>query len=422
MSANSRLTNAYCIAARYSLEAGTGTTSAASASFSPDRNHTSGVFCIMADFDQTSGSSTSARKWGFAVFLGALFLVHAPTAIAQSPTIGGCPVFPPDNIWNTPIDQLPVDSRSRDYVASIGADVHLHPDFGAGLYEGAPMGIPYVLVPMNQPKVAIHFRKFDDEQPAGEESDAGPYPIPRNAPIEGGPNSHDDRHVLVVQQGSCTLFELYKAVPNRDGSWNAVSAARFDLESHELRIDGHTSADAAGLPILPGLVRYEEVAAGRDPPCLALHGAPHAEGLCLACTSFRLREHGRRPTATWPALPPARRFRRVRLLPCEPGDPARPSDLRNDPRRQRVALVPQRRAASRLEQRPAARVAPGQGLGLRGGRHLVAHARPQFRSSRQLNWPCMRVVTAYAIAMSAALSVHLAYPWDAAGPFRSGAS
>ena len=262
MSANSRLTNAYRIAARYSLEAGTGTTSAASASFSSDSNHPSGVFCIMADFDQISGSSTSARKWGFAVFLGALFLVHAPTAIAQSPTIGGCSVFPPDNIWNTPIDRLPVDPRSRDYVASIGADVHLHPDFGAGLYEGAPLGIPYVVVPMHQPKVAIHFRKFGDEQPAGDESDAGPYPIPRNAPIEGGPNSKDDRHVLVVQQGSCTLFELYKAVPNRDGSWNAASAARFDLESHELRIDGHTSADAAGLPILPGLVRFEEVAAG----------------------------------------------------------------------------------------------------------------------------------------------------------------
>lgn len=217
---------------------------------------------IMTVSNRASGSGTSARKRGIAVVFGALLLVHASAAIAQSPVIGGCPVFPPDNIWNTPIDRLPVDPRSRDYVASIGADVHLHPDFGAGLYEGAPLGIPYAVVPMNQPKVAIHFRKFGDEEPAGEESDAGPYPIPRNAQIEGGPNSKDDRHVLVVQQGSCTLFELYKAVPNRDGSWNAVSAARFDLESHELRIDGHTSADAAGLPILPGLVRYEEVAAG----------------------------------------------------------------------------------------------------------------------------------------------------------------
>src|SRR5262249_31169903 len=144
----------------------------------------------------------------------------------------------------------------------IGAAANLHPDFGAQQSQGAPIGIPFVVVPMNQPKIAIHFRKFGDEQPAADESDPGPYPVPRNAPIEGGPDSRDDRHVIVVQQGSCTLFELYKAVANADGSWNAVGAARFDLEGHELRIDGATSADAAGLPIFPGLVRQEEVAAG----------------------------------------------------------------------------------------------------------------------------------------------------------------
>jgi hypothetical protein len=157
---------------------------------------------------------------------------------------------------------LPVDPRSRAYVASIGEDVGLHPDFGAGQHGGAPIGIPFVIVPMDQPKVEVHFRDFGDEQAAGDESDPGPYPIPRNAPIEGGVKSRDDRHVLAVQQGSCTLFELYKAVPNRDGNWNAVSAARFDLEGHELRTDGWTSADAAGLPIFPGLVRHDEVAAG----------------------------------------------------------------------------------------------------------------------------------------------------------------
>ena len=171
-------------------------------------------------------------------------------------------MFPPDNIWNAPIDKLPVDPRSSQYVASIGAGQSLRPDFGAGLHEGAPIGIPFVTVPMSQPKVAIHFRQFGDEPPAAEESDAGPYPIPSNAPIEGGARSKDDRHVIVVQQGSCTLFELYKAVPNTDGSWSAVSAAKFDLEGHDLRPDGWTSADAAGLPIFPGLVRYEEVAAG----------------------------------------------------------------------------------------------------------------------------------------------------------------
>ena len=201
---------------------------------------------------------------GIALIGVVLLLTRATIALAQhaGPTVGGCPVFPPDNIWNTGIDQLPLDPRSQQYVASIGAGESLHPDFGAGQHEGAPIGIPFVIVPMNQPKIAIHFRDFGDEQQAGEESDAGPYPVPRNAPIEGGPQSRDDRHVIVVQQGSCTLFELYKAVPDADGSWAAVSAARFDLEGHELRNDGWTSADAAGLPIFPGLVRHEEVAAG----------------------------------------------------------------------------------------------------------------------------------------------------------------
>jgi hypothetical protein len=137
------------------------------------------------------------------------------------------------------------------------------PAFGSGLSEGVPGGIPFIVVPMRQPKIAINFRDFGDEPHAGDESDAGPYPIPANAPIEGGAASQDDRHVIVLQQEGCTLFELYKAVPGNDGSWAAVSAVRFDLQSNELRIEGHTSADAAGLPIFPGLVRQEEVAAGK---------------------------------------------------------------------------------------------------------------------------------------------------------------
>jgi len=172
-------------------------------------------------------------------------------------------VFPGDSIWNTPVDGLPVDPRSDDYVASIGADAPLKADFGPALYEGAPIGIPYVVVPADQPMVAIHFVPFGDEtEAAAEESDAGPYPVPADAPIEGGPEGTGDRHVLLVQERSCTLYELYKAAPNADGSWNAMSSARFDLEGHELRPDGWTSADAAGLPIFPGLVRHEEVASG----------------------------------------------------------------------------------------------------------------------------------------------------------------
>lgn len=201
-----------------------------------------------------------AAAFAFAVVLS---LAGGPLhAQAPAPTIAGCPVFPPDNIWNTRVDNLPLDPRSRQYVASIGAEQPLKADFGAALHEGAPIGIPFVVVPFKQPQVTIHFQAFGNEAANPDESDKGPAPIPRDAPIEGGPNSKEDRHVIVVQQGSCTLFELYKSVPYADGSWGGVSLARFDLEGHELRIAGKTSADAAGLPILPGLVRHEEVQAG----------------------------------------------------------------------------------------------------------------------------------------------------------------
>ncbi len=188
--------------------------------------------------------------------------MHFGPALAAGPTVGSCAVFPVDNIWNTPVDTLPVDPRSDDYVASIGSEKSLKADFASALYEGAPIGIPYVFVPRDQPMVPVVFADFGDEPATPDESDAGPYPIPPDAPIEGGPESSEDRHVLIVQEQSCTLFELYKAVPNADGSWNAVSSARFDLGTNELRIEGRTSTDAAGLPILPGLVRYDEIAAG----------------------------------------------------------------------------------------------------------------------------------------------------------------
>lgn len=181
---------------------------------------------------------------------------------AAGPSIAGCPVFPDDSIWNTRVDDLPVDANSSSFVQSIGEDEPLKADFGAGLYDGAPVGVPYVVVPADQAMVTIHYEDYGDEPAVEEESDPGPYPIPLDAPIEGGPDASGDRHVLVVQEQSCTLFELYKAVPNADGSWSAVGSAKFDLEGYELRPDSWTSADAAGLPIFPGLVRYEEVAAG----------------------------------------------------------------------------------------------------------------------------------------------------------------
>lgn len=181
--------------------------------------------------------------------LAALLLALA-AARAQSPRLDGCVVFPPDNIWNQPVDTLPVDRNSAAFVNSVGADRTLFADFGPG---GA--GIPYAIVPGSQPKVPISF-EYDDE------SEAGPYPIPPGAPIEGGPSSRGDRHILVLDRDNCVLYELFSAYPQADGSWKAGSGAIFPLNGNKLRPLGWTSADAAGYAILPGLVRYDEVASG----------------------------------------------------------------------------------------------------------------------------------------------------------------
>ena len=179
----------------------------------------------------------------------------APTTPATLP----CPLFPADNIWNARVDTLPVHARSADYVAAIGAGDTLHPDFGSGVWppgSNSPIGIPFVVVPGSQPPVDVTFIWYP------EESDPGPYPVPPNAPIEGGPDGDGDRHVLVLDADACRLYELYYAWPQANGSWEAGNGAIFDLQSNALRPDGWTSADAAGLPILPGLVRYDEVASG----------------------------------------------------------------------------------------------------------------------------------------------------------------
>ncbi len=170
-------------------------------------------------------------------------------AAAAGPTIGGCPVFPASNAWNRDVSRLPVHPRSRAFVASINANGNrfLHADFGGnGQY-----GIPYLTVPATQPRLPVRFTEY------GDESDPGPYPIPLRAPIEQG----SDRHVLAVQRGACRLYELYHAQRGQ-GSWRAGNGAVFDLRSNRLRPAGWTSADAAGLPILPGLARYDEVRAG----------------------------------------------------------------------------------------------------------------------------------------------------------------
>jgi len=189
------------------------------------------------------------------VSVSGCLLAAAVAWAGQPPEIDGCAVFPADNIWNSPVDELPVHPSSEVWVQTIGADRPVHPDFGSGLYNGGPIGIPFKAVPGTQAKVPVSFTYAD-------ESDPGPYPIPPDAPIEGGPLSPGDRHVLVVDRDNCILYELFDAWPQPDGSWRAGSGAIFDLSTHRLRPAGWTSADAAGLPILPGLIRYEEVASG----------------------------------------------------------------------------------------------------------------------------------------------------------------
>jgi len=188
--------------------------------------------------------------------LSGFLIVFSTAALspAQGPQMGGCPVFPADHIWNTPIDNLPVAANSSTYINTIGPGIGLHPDFGSGTWDGGPIGIPFVTVPGTQTKYPATFTYAD-------ESDPGPYAIPMNAPIEGGSSSTGDRHAIAVDTNNCILYELYSAYPE-GASWSAGSGAIFNLAGYALRPATWTSADAAGLPILPGLVRYDEVAAG----------------------------------------------------------------------------------------------------------------------------------------------------------------
>jgi len=180
----------------------------------------------------------------------------ATPAGGASPRVGGCPVFPKSNAWNQRVDRLPVQSNSDAIVRSIGLTDTMHADFGSGLWEGGPIGIPFVTVGHKQARVPVSFDYAD-------ESDRGPYPLPRRAPIEGGRNADGDRHVIVVDRSRCRLYELFSAYPRAGGArWSAGSGAIWNLRSNRLRPRGWTSADAAGLPILPGLARYDEVRRG----------------------------------------------------------------------------------------------------------------------------------------------------------------
>ena len=209
----------------------------------------------------------------------------APALATPGPREYGCPLFPANNPLNQNISHAPVDPHSAQYIASIGLSGHLHPDFGTN----PSYGIPYTVVGPKQPRVPIAFSEF------GEESEPGPYPIPANAPVEGA-GEEGDRHVLVLQRGTCKLYELYGA-RRRGAGWEAGSGAVFNLRSNALRPEGWTSADAAGLPIMPLLVRYDEVRGGQIDHALRVTVARTQRGYIHPATHFASSDSD-------PALPP----------------------------------------------------------------------------------------------------------------------
>ena len=217
-----------------------------------------------------------------------LALLVSASALARSsaaPHEGACPIFPANNPLNQEIAHAPVDPDSAKYIESIGANIHLHADFGTP----PSYGIPYVVVGPHQPRVPIHFTEY------GEESNPGPYPIPSNAPVEGA-GEEGDRHVLVLQEGSCKLYELYGAQRTASG-WEAGSGAVFDLHSNRLRPEGWTSADAAGLPIFPLLARYPEVRSGQIDHALRVTVPATQRGYIHPATHYA-------SSSSDPALPP----------------------------------------------------------------------------------------------------------------------
>ena len=221
---------------------------------------------ITTTYTLVATNSTGSAAASVTVTLGTLMLTYGNMSAANfgaGANLNGAIPFPASNAWNTDMSTSPVDTNSSALISSIGLGTGLHPDFGAGLYSGAPIGIPYIVVTRSQPTATIIFVSYADE------SDPGPYPVPMNAPIEGqqadGSAFGGDRHVLVIDRDSNLLYELANAYPQSNGVWTASCGAVFHLDSNSVRPNaqpGWTSADAAGLPIFPGLVRYEEAASG----------------------------------------------------------------------------------------------------------------------------------------------------------------
>jgi hypothetical protein len=191
-----------------------------------------------------------------ALAAGMLLLASGSAAHAlRLPGAPRCTVFPTGNAWNQRVDKLPVAANSAELIQSIGAGTGLHADFGSGLYDGRPIWIPFDVVTKKTPRSRVGFQYAD-------ESDRKAYPIPKSVHIEGGRQSDGDRHALLIDKDACRLYELYALYPKPSGGWKAGSGAIWNLSSNALRPAGWTSADAAGLPIFPGLARYDEVARG----------------------------------------------------------------------------------------------------------------------------------------------------------------
>lgn len=194
-----------------------------------------------------------SRPFSAIIRAGYIVIVTFPIFLIAGPDqdLGNFDVFPADNVWKWDISGYQVHPNSANFITSVGAATKLHPDFGT-VWDGAPIGIPYLVVSSSQALVPVVYTDY------GDESDPGPFPIPLTAAIEGGPASDGDRHVITVDKDRKILSELYYAFPKSD-HWEASSGATFDLTKNEDHPLGWTSADAAGLPIFPGLVRYEEV-------------------------------------------------------------------------------------------------------------------------------------------------------------------
>jgi hypothetical protein len=222
---------------------------------------TAGMYAITVVNPNPGSSASSAISWQVTSQSGGNPPPPPPpsTCSAMQPgqegSLGGFVPFPASSLWNTDISSAPIDPNSAALVNFIGPSVGLHPDFGSGEYNGSIIGIPYQVVDSTESPVTINFTAY------GGESDPGPMPIPLNAPIEGDPNPSGDQHVLILDNANCWLYELFSAQPS-GSSWNAGSAAVWDLTANEQRPYTWTSADAAGLAIFPGLARYDEVAAG----------------------------------------------------------------------------------------------------------------------------------------------------------------